>query len=273
MRKRFAPHSLWVRFATTSPGVWSKGLGEPRSRVIVVAGGTGEIGSAISRKLAAKDSSLVLGYLENRDRAEKLAKELAVHARHVELVPGNIADPLTRKKILEAIESLGGRCDALVHCVGVTSFKPLHDIRPNQWGLILEVSARSFLDLVVDLTGTLSNARGAVVALSSSGAARFVPHYGALGAAKAALEGIVRQLAVELAPRGIRVNAVRAGLVESDAARRLPEGTREAVIARTPLSRLGSAAEIAGAVSFLLGPESSWITGQSLEVDGGFGVA
>jgi hypothetical protein len=127
-----------------------------------------------------------------------------------------------------------------MHSVAVTSFKPVMSVRPAQWDLILEVSARSFLDVVSVLGEPLAAAHGSVVAISSQGAARFIPGYGALAPAKAALESLVRQLACELAPRGVRVHAVHAGLIDSDVVRHFPPGVREAVVHRTPLGRLWS---------------------------------
>jgi NAD(P)-dependent dehydrogenase (short-subunit alcohol dehydrogenase family) len=245
---------------------------EAAASVAVVLGGTSGIGAAIARRLAEPGVALVLNYLERHERAERLATELRDGCRSVDLVPGNIAESGTRSALTAAVDALGGRCDRLVHSVAVTSFKPLADVKPSQWSLIHDVSARSFLDSVVALRDSLAKAGGRVVAISSAGSVRHVPSYGALGSAKAALEASVRQLAVELAPSGIRVNALRAGLVESDAARKLPEEARHAVEQRTPARRLGTPEEIASVAAFLLGPDASWIVGEVIDVDGGFSL-
>ena len=247
-------------------------MAEPAASVAVVLGGTGSIGAAIARRLARPDRALVLGYFENRGRAEAVAVELRAHAREVRLVEGNVADPAVRGGIAQAVADLGGRCHQLVHSVAVTSFKPLLSVRPAQWDLILEVSARSLLDVVSALGDPLAAAHGSVVAISSQGAARFIPGYGALGPAKAALESLVRQLACELAPHGVRVNAVRAGLIDNEVVGRFPAGMREAVVQRTPLGRLGTPDEVAAVAEFVLGPDAGWITGQVIEVDGGFSL-
>jgi NAD(P)-dependent dehydrogenase (short-subunit alcohol dehydrogenase family) len=247
-------------------------VAEPPPTVAVVLGGTGSIGAAIAQRLARPGAALVLGYLENRDRAERVAAGLRDRACEVRLVEGNVADPALLERVARAVAELGGLCHYLVHSVAVTSFKPITSIRSGQWDLILGISARSLLDVVSALAGPLATAHGSVVAISSQGATRFVPGYGALGPAKAALESLVRQLACELAPRGVRVNAVRAGLVDNEVLRHLPDGVREAVVRRTPLGRLGTPGEVATVAEFLLGPGAAWIAGQVIEVDGGFSL-
>lgn len=115
---------------------------------------------------------------------------------------------------------------------------------------------------------------GRIVALSSLGARRAMANYGAIGPSKAALEAVIRQLATELAPRGIGVNGVSAGPVETESLAALPgwEQLRTDVVSRTPAGRIGRAADIASVVLFLLGKESGWITGQTIVADGGLSL-
>ncbi|HYV48414.1 MAG TPA: SDR family oxidoreductase [Myxococcaceae bacterium] len=242
------------------------------AQVAVIAGGTRGIGAATARRLAAAGHDLVLGYLQDQRAAEALAEELRRGGRQVCLVRGNVADPEVRARLRAAAAGLGDRCHRLIHCAAVTAFKPLVRVKPNQWNLTLEVSARSLLDLVAELLEPLALCRGAVAAVSSLGSSRFVPAYGALGPAKAALEAVVRGLAVELGPQGIRVNAIRAGLVEGDVLSHFPAGVRDAALARTPLGRLGAPDEIAAALDFVTGPGASWIDGQVIDVDGGYAL-
>src|SRR5262245_24471479 len=235
----------------------------------VILGGTGDIGGAIARRLARAGCGLVLGYLNRHDRAEAIARDLRAEGAAVDLVEGNVATPEVLDRIAALVEGRGGHCRHLVHSVAVTSFKPLGEIKPNQWDLIMKVSALSLLAAAQRLARPLERAHGSVLALSSAGSIRFVPHYGALGAAKAALEATVRQLAIEFAAGGIRVNAVRAGLIDGAIARSLPAELRDEAIRGSPYGRLGTADEVAAAAMFLLSDDASWITGHVLDVDGG----
>lgn len=216
---------------------------------------------------------MLLGYLERRAEAEALAEELRARGAMVSLLQGNVLLPATREQYAHQVRAWGNRCDRLVHAVAMTSFKPLSEIRPNQWEAIVGVSAFTVLALVQALRGPLAAARGSVVALSSAGSVRHLPRYGALGCAKAALESIVRSLASELANERIRVNAVRPGLIAGGVVERFPPELVDRVLARTPAGRLGHAHEVSEVVAFLLSASASWVVGQIVDVDGGFNLS
>ena len=116
--------------------------------IAVVLGGTGDIGGAIARRLARPGCELVLGYLQNSARAEATARDLRAEGAAVHLVEGNVASPEVLDRIAALIEERGGHCRHLVHSVAVTGFKPLSEVKPNQWDLIFQVSARSLLAAV-----------------------------------------------------------------------------------------------------------------------------
>lgn len=236
-------------------------------KVAVVTGGTRGIGRAVSLALAARGARLVLGYRADTGAAEETLSTCAALGAGAEAVAANLAHPDEARALVAAA---GERVDLLVHAAALGSFKPVLELKPAQWDLTLAVNARAFL-LLARAAAERMPPGGRLVALSSLGAARVVPEYGALGVSKAALEAVVRSLAVELGPRGILVNAVSAGLVPTASVRLHPRYEELASRARaaSPLGRLGTAEEVAAAVLFLASPLAAWVTGQALVVDGG----
>jgi len=240
----------------------------------LVTGGSRGIGRATALALArAGATHVAIGYVENEDAARQTCRDIQAMGAEALMVRANVASPAEVETMLDEVAARFQHIDTLVHCAAIAAFKALADTRPNQWDITMNTNARSFL-LAAQRAGALMEDGGAMVAVSSLGAVRALPHYGAMGATKAALESLVRGLAVELAPRGIRVNAVSAGLVSDTGVTGLP-GARaivDATAARTPLGRVATPAEIASVIAFLCTPASSWITGQTVVADGGWSL-
>jgi enoyl-[acyl-carrier protein] reductase III len=175
--------------------------------------------------------------------------------------------------MFDSIRASGG-LDVLVHNAALGSFKPTLEVRANQWDLSMSVNARALLLCVKEAAPLMDGRAGRIVSVSSLGSRRVLPEYGAIGASKAALESLTRYLAVELAPRGITVNAVSAGLIAGETLRVHPR--YEALTARareqTPAGRIATPEDIAHVVLFLCSPLSSWIIGQTIVVDGGMSL-
>ena len=166
------------------------------------------------------------------------------------------------------------RLDILVSNAATGVLKPVLEMSLKHWRWCLETNALA-LALLAQRAVPLMPAGGRIVAMSSLGANRAIPGYGFIGASKAALESLVRTLAQELGPRGIRVNAVSAGVVDTDALRFFPN--REALLSsfaeRAPAGTVLTAEDVAGAVYLLCLPEAAMVTGHTLVVDGGFCIA
>lgn len=240
-------------------------------RTAVILGGSRGVGRAIARYLAERGVTHLFNvFLEQVEAAESLTRELESCGVKVTSLQYNLGVAEDIQTMAERIRKLTSQIDYLVHCVALTTFKPLMRVRPNQWDLTMAVSTRSFVH-VVQLLSDLMPRGSSVVAISSTGSQRFNANYGALGVSKSALESTVRYLAVELAGKGIRVNGVISGLLGGASLPLFPE-IQEVVkqtLERTPSGRLGTPDDIAEAVYFLL-TGASWMTGQHLILDGGF---
>ena len=239
----------------------------------MVTGGSRGIGRAIARKLAGAGADVALNYYNGHDEAEEAAREIRALGRRAALVPGNVGDPASVEEIFQAFEREFPRVDILVSNAASGVLKPAGELTLKHWRWCLETNALA-LNLLVQRASRLMGPGGRIIALSSLGAERALPDYAFIGASKAALESLVRSLAVELAPRGVRVNAVSAGVVDTEALQYFPhrEQLTEEFRRRSLAGRLLSPEEVAGAVYLLALPEAEMISGQTIRVDAGYSV-
>jgi enoyl-[acyl-carrier protein] reductase III len=236
---------------------------------VLVTGGSRGIGREIARRFAQLGASRVaIGYLRNDRAAEEAAAEIRSLGARTVLVRGNVAGA----KVAEQVASLGP-LDVLVHNAATGVARPALETEDKHFDWTMAANARALIALARAAAPAMPSG-SSIVALSSLGSERVLDNYVLVGASKAALESIVRYLAVELAPRGIRVNAVSGGVVETDALDAFPN--REQMLtwstSRTPAGRLVVPADIAGAVCFLCSPDAEMIRGQTIVVDGGFSL-
>jgi enoyl-[acyl-carrier protein] reductase III len=236
---------------------------------VLVTGGSRGIGRAIARRFAEEGAARVaIGYLRNDRAAEETAAELASLGAESVLVRGNVSS----SKVVDQVTTLGP-LDVLVHNAATGVARPALETEDKHFDWTMNANARALLGLTRAAAPSMP-AGGSIVALSSLGSERVLENYVLVGASKATLEAIVRYLAVELAPRGIRVNTVSAGVVETDALDAFPN--REEMLswstARTPAGKLVTPDDVAGAVCFLCSRDAEMIRGQTLVVDGGFSL-
>ena len=238
-------------------------------RAVLVTGGSRGIGKAIALRFAELGAARVaIGYLRNDKAAEATADEVRKLGAEPVLVRGN----LSSQRVIDEVAALGP-LDVLVHNAATGVIRPALETEDKHWDWTLSANARALLSLA-RATATSMPPGSSIVAVSSLGATRVLENYVLVGTSKAALESLVRYLAVELAPRGIRVNAVSAGVVETGALEHFPN--KEQMLAegreRTPAGRLVEPSDIAGAVMFLCSPEAEMVRGHTLVVDGGFSL-
>ena len=234
---------------------------------IVITGASRGIGAAIARQLAAPGRRIVVNYLQNAEAAESVAADVRSRGAEALVVQGDVRAEADLQRLAHTFEAV----DVLVHNAAIGVLKPWDKIRTGQWDLTLESSLRPFW-LLTKLCRFNDGAN--VIGLSSMGSQRHVPGYAAMGAAKAGLEALTRQLAVELAPR-VRVNTVCGGVIRTDALRYFPDHGAEMIdLAEklTPLQRCGEPEDLAKIVDLLIDPRAYWLTGQVLVADGGMSL-
>ena len=241
-------------------------------KAALVTGSGRGIGRAIALRLAAEGADVAVNFFRDRASAERTATEAAAFGVRTTVVKAHVGDPDQLRRLFEETARAFGGCDLFVANAAQGVFRPALEIEARAWDWTFDTNARAFL-LGAREAARLMEARGggAIVAISSIGAARAMPYYAAVGASKAAVEALVRSLAFELASRGIVVNAVAGGVIETDALRHYPERERlvEWARAHTLSGRLVTADELAGVVAWLCTDEARQIRGQTIVVDGG----
>ena len=242
-------------------------------KVFAITGGSRGIGEAIVRRLCSEGAHVFATYNSNPERSATVAAEIEAAGGKVTFIQTNVADEASVKDFIEAVVAQGGRIDGLVNNAGST-----------RDGLIMRMNTKDWTDVLdTNLTGVFYACRAAARPMMSQRAGRIVNIGSIVGlqgnagqvnysSAKAGLVGLTRSLARELASRNISVNCVAPGYVETDKTAKLTEEQKASFFGSIPLKRGAAPEEIAAVVSFFLADESSYITGQVLNVCGGLAM-
>jgi len=242
-------------------------------RSALVTGASRGIGRAIAAALAREGWAVCVNYLERRDAAEELVSQLRAQGHAALAVQADVADREAVERMVQAASETLGPVELLVNNAGISHQGLFQDVDDALWDRLLAVNLTGPRNAIrAVLPHMLSEKRGCIVNISSIWGLRGGSCEVAYACTKAAVVGLTRSLALELAPSGIRVNCVAPGCIETDMVRALGEDTRAMLVDETPLGRLGRPEDIAEAVAFLASDRAAFITGQVLTADGGFVV-
>jgi enoyl-[acyl-carrier protein] reductase III len=245
-------------------------------RVALITGSSRGIGRAIALELATRGADIVVNYLRKRSAAEETAAEIEALGRRAMPIKANVGDNQEIETMFGRVKAEFGRCDILIGNAASGVPRPITQIEDKHWDWTIDINARSILRCVQQALPLMEPLGwGRVIGITSFGSTRVFTEYGVTGISKAAIEALVRYLAVELAPKGIIVNAVSPGIVDTEALIHFPINVAETlqVIAdRTPVGRVATPEDVAGVVGFLCSEQASMIVGQTIVVDGGWAV-
>ena len=241
-----------------------------RIRTALVTGGTGGMGRVIAARLAADGFDVAVAYAGSVDLADATVKEIAGHGRRGAAFAADIADEEATSAVFDAVEDRFGHLDVVVHTAGINRPATLEDLDLADFDEIHLVNVRG--TFVVDQQAARRVREGGSIVNVSSSMVRVAPSaLSAYAASKAAVEALTRILAKELRGRDITVNAVAPGPTATEAfLRSTPADEQEQLAALPPLGRLGTPDDVAGVVSFLVGPAGRWVNGQVIYANGGF---
>ena len=239
----------------------------------LVTGGSRGLGLAIAHELASRGADIAFNYLRNHSAARAAAASLEAMGVRCLRVRAHLGDPESIRALVDAVEREYGRLDILVNNAASGVQRSAMELEEHHWDWTLDVNARGPW-LCTKEAVRLMPEGGSVVNLTSLGSQRVLPYYTSVGVSKAALEALTRYLAVELAPRGIRVNAVSAGYVDTDALRTFPNWQEMLAQAQeqTPAGRMLTVEDVARVVAFLCTEEADMVRGQVIVVDGGLSL-
>jgi enoyl-[acyl-carrier protein] reductase III len=247
-------------------------------KTALITGSGRGIGRAIALHLAERGANVVVNFFRNRAPAETTVGKLKAYGHRVLLIKADVGNLDELNHMFDGVAAEFGGLDILVHSAASGFNRPALQQKPRGWEWTMNINARALL-LAAQRAAPLMEARGKgwIVSISSLGSTRVLPDYVAVGASKAALESLTRYLGVELIGKGIHVNAVSPGLVETDALRHFAAvGDHETLsnqfIDHGPAGRLVTPEDVAGVVAFLCSPAADMIVGQTIQVDGGYGL-
>ena len=242
-------------------------------KVAVVTGASKGIGAAIAKQLATEGAKVVVNYSSSKKDADKVVDEIAKDGGKAIAVQANVSKQADIERLFADTKKAFGRLDVLVNNAGIYEFSPLENVTEEHFHKHFNLNVLGLILASQAAVRLFDAAGGNIVNISSIASIKGFPDGAIYSGTKGAVDAITRSLAAELGPRKIRVNAIRPGMVETEgthSAGIAESEMRKQVEAQTPLGRIGQPQDIAGAVVFLASSDSSWITGETFVISGGY---
>ena len=244
-----------------------------KDKVAIVTGGSRGIGRSVSKALAARGAYVVVNYAGNEAAARETLEAILAAGGKGEIKQFSVADPEAVDAAISDVAKRNGRLDILVNNAGITRDQLLLRVKPEELRDVFDTNVGGSLWCAKSAMRLMMRAkRGRIINLGSVVGESGNPGQAVYSASKAALIGLTKTLAREYASRGITVNVVAPGFIETDMTAGLPEEAKQGILAQTPLGRIGSPEEVAAAVVFLASDEAGYVTGQVIRVNGGMYV-
>ncbi len=242
-------------------------------KVAIVTGASKGIGAAIAKQLAVEGAAVVVNYSSSKADAEKVVKEITALGGKAIAVQANLSKREEIQSLFDKSKDAFGRLGILINNAGIYEFQPLEKVTEEHFHEHFDLNVLGLLLASQAAVKQFDGGGGNIINISSIVSTLAIPESAVYSGTKGAVDAITRSLASELGPRGIRVNAIRPGMVETEGTRAVgiaESDVRRHVEAQTPLRRIGQPQDIAGLAVFLASDDSAWITGETFVVSGGY---
>ena len=240
-----------------------------KDKVVLVTGGSRGIGAAIVRRFAAEGCRVAVGCRSANDNAAAVLRDVTAAGAQGVIVTGDLAKPEAARDVVAQTVARFGHIDVIVNCGGISEHRAFEASDEAFFHAIFDTNVLGTIAVIQAALPHLTAPGGCIVNFSTALASRPIPKSSIYAASKAAVQTLSHALAKELGPRGITVNAVAPGVIETDMTAKTLVERGDSIRSMTPLGRIGQPDDVAGVVLFLASPEGGWITGRTLLVDGG----
>jgi len=240
-----------------------------RGKVALITGGSRGIGAAVARRFAAAGGQVAIGYQSRGDAASSLAAEITQAGGQCLTVQGDISDAAAAQQIAANTVACFGRIDILVNCAGIAPYRALGAMDAAYVRAMLDANVLGTVLVTQAVLAHLTAPGGRIVNFASAMAYRPVPTSSVYAASKAAVITLTHAWSRELGPKGITVNAIAPGVIETEMTKSILAERGAGIVASTPLGRIGQTDDIAGIALFLASSEAGWVTGRTIVADGG----